>query len=521
MVTAVAQRGLSGRISRVLPFAGVLVGWKHRNRVYRSAEDFIRDRNLYYDALRDTARQQLVQRQQLGLRTSQVAAYARVVALIEQQRKTELDVAEARKREARTEFHARVEDAVLYALAGNRVVQQVIDSMRTGVGSAQQALDRVLNKITSGSTGVLGDIQRVRKIAGQLSDVAGMIGGDAGRKLGAISDRIAATIDQSQAAARDLVQQIQGELRSLDDSLRILREVGRTPTAGDVIEHLLARLPGNGSSENIPAGAVATILSKLEVGDGSLKDEARKAINAGFVARCNEFSKELKEKLEALKNSGKSDDSDVPPGPVCRAVQPGDLQQGADQTLAEEPTEEPPTLAPEVLPIVTATGSYSESVSGGAGPSPGMGSSFTLTANFAAGTITFSLSGGRTVSGFREACVDAEDPSIEVDWLVVDYIEAYTAQASGALDPETGEFSVPFTPRGATTDRKTALFTDPGCVHLNSGPAPGSHAYASTEGLISGYVTRDGAIEFSTSWSHCGTAHMKGGWSGYGSVSAP
>jgi len=76
MVTAVAQRGLSGRISRVIPFAGVLVGWKHRNRVYRSAEDFIRDRNRYYDALRDTARQQLVQRQQLGLRTSQVAAYA-------------------------------------------------------------------------------------------------------------------------------------------------------------------------------------------------------------------------------------------------------------------------------------------------------------------------------------------------------------------------------------------------------------------------------------------------------------
>ena len=194
MVTAGAQRGLSGRISRVIPFAGVLVGWKHRNRVYRSAEDFIRDRNRYYDALRDTARQQLVQRQQLGLRTSQVAAYARVVALIEQQRKTELDVAEARKREARTEFHARVEDAVLYALAGNRVVQQVIDSMRTGVGSAQQTLDRVLNKITSGSTGVLGDIQRVRKIAGQLSDVAGMIGGDAGRRLGAISDRIASTI---------------------------------------------------------------------------------------------------------------------------------------------------------------------------------------------------------------------------------------------------------------------------------------------------------------------------------------
>ena len=515
---AVAQRGLMGRISRVIPFAGVVVGWRHRNRVYRNAENFIRDRKQYYDSLQDTAGKQLVSGQQLGLRKSQLAAYAKVTALIEQRRKTELDVAESRKRQARAEFHGRVEDALIYALAGNRVVREVIDALRNGVNSAQQVLDRALGKITSGASGTLGDINRVRDISRQLSDVGKVVGGEAGRRLAGFSDRIVRTIDQGQAATRDLIQKMQNELRSLDQILQALKDVGRTPTAGEVVEHIVARfLPGNGQSDNASVEAVAAILSKLEVGDGSLKDQAQKALNAGFVARCAELAAAYKAQLEALKKSGDEDASTPPAGPGCRAVTGADLLKELDELIAEKPPESEEPQEPEVLPLVAASGQYSESVSGGAGPAPPMGTSFRLTADFAAGTITFSLSGGRTVAGVRESCV-GEDQSVEIDAILVDYIEAYTAEASGSLEVETGEFSVPFTPSGATTDRKTTLFTDEGCAPLNSVPAPGSHTYAGTEGLLAGYVTRDGAIEFSTSWSHCGSAHMQGGWSGYGSV---
>ena len=88
-------------MTTVVPALGVLVGWSHRNRIYRDANAFIADRNRYHDALRDTARQQLADRQIAGLRPSQVAAYIKLVALIEGNRKAEIAVAEARKGEAR------------------------------------------------------------------------------------------------------------------------------------------------------------------------------------------------------------------------------------------------------------------------------------------------------------------------------------------------------------------------------------------------------------------------------------
>ena len=48
---------------------------------------------------------------------------------------------------------------------------------------------------------------------------------------------------------------------------------------------------------------------------------------------------------------------------------------------------------------------------------------------------------------------------------------------------------------------------------------------AAWEGIVEHFgkdvLKKDGAIEFSTSWSHCGSAHMQGGWSGHGAVSAP
>jgi hypothetical protein len=88
-------------MTTVVPVLGVLVGWNHRNRIYRDANAFIAERNRYYDSLRDTARQQLADRQIAGLRPSQVAAYTKLVALIEGNRQAEIAVAEARKREAR------------------------------------------------------------------------------------------------------------------------------------------------------------------------------------------------------------------------------------------------------------------------------------------------------------------------------------------------------------------------------------------------------------------------------------
>ena len=48
--------GIGGRVAKAIPFAGVVIGWGQRNRVYRTSERFIRDRNQYYEGLLAMAR---------------------------------------------------------------------------------------------------------------------------------------------------------------------------------------------------------------------------------------------------------------------------------------------------------------------------------------------------------------------------------------------------------------------------------------------------------------------------------
>lgn len=519
----VEAQGIAGRISRVIPFAGVLVGWNHRNRVYRESERFIRDRNNYYDQLRQTARNQLVKREILGLRPSQTAAYVKMVALLEQQRAAELAVAEARKRQARSEFHSRLEEAAVFALTGSRLAQELIGSMQQGVGSAQQALDRALSTLTSGGTGTLQDLQRIRHTAGLLSAVAGAIGGRAGHDLQDATDRIIQVIDRPQREIRNAIESVQADLAGISQMLDALSRVGRIPTAGELRDEMTTRfLPGGGESTNISLEAIASVLSQLEVGDGSLRDEARSAIRSGFVARCTALSEAYHAHIDALDKSGQTppDPADLPPD--CQPIKRGDLiarAGGPAPTAAALPTEPEPTE--QILPRVTASGQFSETVAGATNTSRPMGTTFRLVADLAAGTISGSLTGGRTTSGNPITCVSAEDPSVILDTAVVDYTDAYKADFSGSIDPESGDFSVAITPKGSTSDRKTTPFSAEGCQHLNGQPAPGSVGWTG-QGTISGFVTQDGYVEFSTRWtSYGGNILVTGNWSGPGEVTTP
>jgi hypothetical protein len=107
------------------------------------------------------------------------------------------------------------------------------------------------------------------------------------------------------------------------------------------------------------------------------------------------------------------------------------------------------------------------------------------------------------------------------DTAYVDYVDAYTANFGGAIDTESGDFSLTIKANGSTSDRKTQPYTDERCVHLNSELAPGSIGWTG-EGTISGYVTRDGSIEFTTRWtSFGGNITVTGTWSGVGASENP
>jgi hypothetical protein len=230
---------------------------------------------------------------------TRAAAYIKVYAMIEQERAGQLDVAEKRKREAMAQFHDRVEDAIIYAAMGSHLAQEVIGSMINGVDSMNQVLDRVLSKLTSGGSDVLQDLRSIKVWANALADVSSIVGGRAGAKLGIVSGRIAHAIEQAESGAVNIAAEVQLDLQVLNAELSALKEMGRKPTAGEVIDHISPRfLPESSETGSIPLEAIASILSELEVGDGSLKDEARRALNAGFVARCAEFSQGFQAQLE-------------------------------------------------------------------------------------------------------------------------------------------------------------------------------------------------------------------------------
>jgi len=513
-------QGFWGRLSKVVPFAGVVVGWSQRNRVYRDANRFIRDRNQYYDGLLDIARRQYRSREITTVGRTRTAAYVKVYAMIEQERDLQLVIAEARKRQARSQFHDRVEDAVLYAVAGGRLAQELLGSMLKGVDSMQQLLDKAVGKLTSGGSDALQDLRRTRDIAGTVAQVSSMVGGRAGGRLAAMCARIAGAIDQAEMGAVDIAGMVHADLQELTDVLTALKELGRKPSAGEVIDRVTARfLPDSKETGSVPLEAIAALVSEMQVGDGSLKDEARRALSAGFAARCAEYSKGLETQLDRLKKSGQAESE--PGTPACKAVKKPGQQAEADSTLDEllEMGEEP-----EKLPRVTASGTLSESMSGALTATQPMGTTFQLTADLDAGTINGTLKGSRTSTpGGWMNCYDLDDPSIEYERIDVDTTESYTASYSGSIDKESGEFSIAIAPAGGTSARKQTLFIDERCIQFNSKKYSGDQGWTG-KGTISGGVSKDGGIEFTTDWSYTwfkGQVQVSGRWSGNGIVSNP
>ncbi len=515
----VVRAPIIGRISDVVPFLGIFVGLKHRNQVYRNAEQFISERNQYYDGLRETLRTQLIQRQVHGLRPSQVAAYVKTVALLEQQRAVELKVAEARKRGARAEFLARVEESVTYAILGSRLAQGLIGAMKDGVGSAQQALDRALGSITGGASDVLRDLQRIRNIASQLALVGGAVGGDTGYRLREVSDRIVKTIDQPGKEARSILESVRGELQGLNKDLDALAKVARAPSAGEVAAQVVARLPPGGKApENVSIETIAGLLSRLEVGNESLKEAARSALKEGFAARCAALAQAYEEQLAALREG----DTTPPPSGLlakCLALKRGELKQLSQQAIPKPVPEPAAPEKPAALPRITASGQFVETVSGSGNDSVPMATTFELTADWEKETISGSLRGSRTTKDNPIYCSEETNPSLIYDEGRVDYTDTYSASFDGALDLLAGQFTIEIAPKGNTTDIKTRPFTVDHCQRFNAAPAPGSNPFSGA-GTISGYVSLTGQIEFTTRWT-AGSVVTGGSWSGQGSVQTP
>ncbi|HSR48764.1 MAG TPA: hypothetical protein VLL77_12350, partial [Anaerolineales bacterium] len=170
-----------------------------------------------------------------------------------------------------------------------------------------------------------------RSIARDVELVGGAIGGRAGAGMRRAAGRIAGAIERPQQMITSDLEQVKSEIGELGDAVDTLARAGRTPSAGAVIERMVVRPPGG--SDDPAVEAVAVLISRLSVQDGSLKDQARSAIDAGFVARCVAIATAYRESLARLNGAELSATEAAAP---CRALDPDQLIQEAEQTEVVE-----------------------------------------------------------------------------------------------------------------------------------------------------------------------------------------
>ncbi len=179
-------------------------------------------------------------------------------------------------------------------------------------------------------------------------------------------------------------------------------------------------------------------------------------------------------------------------------------------TTAPPPPPTATATATTAAPVVSGSVVFIETVSGGS--IDAFQTTADLVADFGAGSVSGSLSGGG--GGDRSFNCFVEGGPV-LDTATVRYSASYSASFGGSLSGE-GAFSAGFSASGSISGQLVAPFTHPDCTHLNSEPIPGLGGFSGS-GSVSGVVSPAGAISISSSWS-VGGASVAGGGSGQGSV---
>lgn len=303
-----------------IPFLGLIPALVKRNKVYSSANAFIKDRAQYYDALRNTAAQQLLDRElTYGLRDNQVAAYTKVVALIEQERDAMYGFAEGEKKQAREEFIDTFQDEITNVMLSTTPATRVLGAMTQGINSSQGFLDGILTKLTGGAGGVFEDLAKIRKIADRMSIAGGLIGGKVGESIQKAGDRISGLASPTDSIEQELIK-IQGELGALGDLVSGLQDRGYQPTAsqtaGEVVIHLVTGEPANPAIE-----AIADMLVAKHAGQGNIRARARDVMLGNGAARCRAKVEQIRRVIFKMEIDPAAETEDEPNMfPTCETI---------------------------------------------------------------------------------------------------------------------------------------------------------------------------------------------------------
>ena len=245
-----------------LPFVKVISGLMKRNRVYREANSFIKDKAEYYDALHAKAREMLQERElyDVPIRDSQVGAFIKVVALIEGERDSMYDFAESEKKAARTEFINTIQEEVTDRMLASTPATRVLGAMTQGINSSQDFLDSALNKLAGDGGGFLEDVAKVRRIADRMTIAGQVIGGDVGKSIREAGAKVVEMIDKPTKEIEEGLIQVQEELGALGDLVSGLRGTNFKPTASQTTRDVIISLVTGEDSESAVVNEIVDML---------------------------------------------------------------------------------------------------------------------------------------------------------------------------------------------------------------------------------------------------------------------
>jgi hypothetical protein len=321
-----------GVLSLSIPGLDFLGAWIGRDITYENAEQFITERNQYYDNLRAALRvkfKDYVQGVTSGasdvpkinpMRDSQVAAYVIQVALIEQQRKSALAFAEAVKKGAKRNFDQALKREIQDRLMATDMVQRIFGAFNSGLGAAQVMVNGLNNKLDQ-IPGIDLQLRQLRTLADQLRAVSGVFNGPNIDGLVNQLQNLSSRLREKTGISRDELNNVSNQIGTVKSQIQGLATSGQLQISADkVLGDLGMQLLGF-SQGSAATQAIISLLSRRHgVSYEQIRTQGLALLAAGDKARCREKAAAI---LEALRQMAEEQGQEIklkPPSELCNEI---------------------------------------------------------------------------------------------------------------------------------------------------------------------------------------------------------
>jgi hypothetical protein len=329
---ASATSAAAGSSSLPIPALDFISAWIARDKTYKSAEEYIAERNQYYDKQRDTLRMKF--KEYVGaltggasstpkinpMRDSQVAAYIIQANLIESQRKDALAFAEAVKKGSKRNFDQALKNVILDRVMATSMVQKVFGAIISGLGAAQTMINTVNNKLDQVPDVDL-QFRQLRTLSDQLGVASGIFNGSS---IGGLTEKmrnLSSKLRGRAGISRDELDQVSQQIGAFKLQLEGLAapnqlQVASNEVMGDLGMQLL------GFSQGTPATqAILNLLSRRNgVSYEQIRAQGLALLAAGEKARCRAKVEAIQQALQELAQQQGQEIKLKPPAELCNEI---------------------------------------------------------------------------------------------------------------------------------------------------------------------------------------------------------